>query len=45
MDFTLTAEQQIAALKALDCGYAQGYVFSKPVPLAAAEKLLYHSYL
>jgi len=34
-----TAEQ-VALLKAWKCQYAQGYYFSKPLPSAAAEKLL-----
>jgi EAL domain-containing protein (putative c-di-GMP-specific phosphodiesterase class I) len=34
-----TAEQ-VEALRLLDCGFGQGYFFSKPLPAAGAEKML-----
>jgi diguanylate cyclase (GGDEF)-like protein/PAS domain S-box-containing protein len=33
-------EAQVEALRALGCGYAQGYLFSRPVWWGAAEKLI-----
>ncbi len=33
-------KEQLSMLKALDCDFGQGYIFSKPVPAAEAEKLL-----
>jgi diguanylate cyclase (GGDEF)-like protein/PAS domain S-box-containing protein len=38
-----TAEQ-LEALGALACGYAQGYYFSKPRPVAEADELLAHGW-
>ena len=32
--------EQLAALDDLDCSFAQGYYFSRPVPAAEAEKLI-----
>jgi len=33
-------ESQFALLSEKGCQYAQGYLFSKPVPLAEAQRLL-----
>lgn len=35
--------KQLAQLKALKCEYAQGYLFSEPLPRNGAEKLISHS--
>lgn len=45
LDMKVVAEgietaEQLACLKMLGCQYGQGYLFSKPVPAAAATKLL-----
>jgi len=36
-------EGQLAMLRELGCGYAQGYLFSKPRPAEAIEKLFHKS--
>ncbi|MBD1844650.1 EAL domain-containing protein [Cyanobacteria bacterium FACHB-63] len=36
--------KQLTQLKALKCEYAQGYLFSEPVPQGDAEKLILHSH-
>jgi EAL domain-containing protein (putative c-di-GMP-specific phosphodiesterase class I) len=33
-------EEQVTALRTLGCGYAQGYLFSRPLWPGAAERLL-----
>ena len=32
--------EQLAQLRALDCEYAQGYLFARPLDTEAAEQLL-----
>lgn len=48
LDMEVTAEgierpEQIAQMIALDCDYAQGYLYSPPVPLEEAEALIFHN--
>jgi len=38
----LETGDQVSALIAMDCDYAQGFYFSRPVPAAEAENLLIH---
>ncbi len=41
----IESKNQLAQLMALDCGYGQGYYFSKPVPAHEAERLLTHGWV
>ncbi len=38
----LETAEQVAVLQAMECDFAQGYFFAKPLPAAQAEQLLIH---